>query len=196
MSRPSIFAVRCDMFGIVMVKLLVGEPPSWAAIPRRPPWTWKKRSGHGPFQAGKGRGSCASRCRCEGFGSSSLHADEAGLSAEVGKPRYRFVRGPKGVGQEPEVDQRRLNAVAFLVRRAADGVPHHRYLEAMFEQVTQVGLDADVPGGARQDDLLDAPLAELQHQVVGGRPVDLVRAEDDRFAVEDVRLELLGEVGP
>jgi hypothetical protein len=47
-------------------------------------------------------------------------ADEAGLSAEVGKPRNRFVRGPKGVGQEPEVDQRRLNTVAFLVRRAAE----------------------------------------------------------------------------
>src|SRR5262249_7462191 len=171
MSRPSIFAVRCDTFGIVMVKLLVGEPPSWAAIPRRPPWTWKKRPGHGPFQAGKGRGSCASRCRCEGFGSSSLHADEAGLSAEVGKPRYRFVRGPKGVGQEPEVDQRRLNAVAFLVRRAADGVPHHRYLETVFEQVTQMGRDADVSGRPGHDYLFDAPFAQLWHQVGCGRPV-------------------------
>src|SRR4051794_13618750 len=70
------------------------------------------------------------------------------LPAEVGEPRHHFVRGPEGVGQEPEVDQRRLHAVALLVRRAADGVPHHRYLEAVFEQVTQMALDADVPGGA------------------------------------------------
>src|SRR3954453_14683869 len=108
------------------------------------------------------------------------------LPAEVGKPGHRFVRGPEGVGQEPEVDQRRLNAVALLVRRAADGVPHHRYLEAVFEQVTEMGLDAEVSGRPGHDYLLDASLAELQHQVVGRRTVDLVRAEDDRSTVEDV----------
>src|SRR4051794_14008910 len=94
-----------------------------------------------------------------------LHANDAGLSAGVSKLRYRFLGGPKGVGQESEVNQRRLNAVAFLIRRAPDGVPHHRYLETVFEQITEMGLDADVPGWPRQDDLLDAPLAELQHQV-------------------------------
>lgn len=92
---------------------------------------------------------------------SSPHAGEGGLSAEVGKPRHRFVRGPESVGQEPEIDQRRLNAVAFLVRGATDGVSHHCHLEAVFEQITQMGLDADVPGGAGHDDLLDTPLTEL-----------------------------------
>jgi hypothetical protein len=65
------------------------------------------------------------------------------------------------VCQESEVDQRRLNAVALFVRRTADGVPHHRYLKPVLQQVTEMGLDAEISGRPGHDHLVDAPLGQL-----------------------------------
>src|SRR5262245_61245476 len=112
-------------------------------------WSTSARPKHSalPWPKSENCWSCRSlRLRVVTTFASEL-TDDAGLAAEVSKLRHRFVGGPKRVGQEPEVDQRCLNAVALLVRRATDGVPHHRHLETVFEQVTQVGLDADIPGG-------------------------------------------------
>src|SRR5438105_5152082 len=76
---------------------------------------------------------------------------------------YGLLGRPQGVGHEPEVDQRRPVAVPLLVRRAGRRVPDHRHLEPVLQKVPQVGLDAQIPGRAEEDHLLDPPLPELEH---------------------------------
>ena len=49
-------------------------------------------------------------------------------------------------------------------------------------------LDAEIGRHAREKHSVDAPLAQLEDQVVGLRTIDLVRAHDDRLAVLDVGL--------
>ena len=56
-------------------------------------------------------------------------------------------------------------------------------------------LGAEVGGHTGQDDLVDTALAQLQHQVVGFRAIDLVRTGDDRLAILDVGLVLLQPIG-
>ena len=51
-----------------------------------------------------------------------------------------------------------------------------------------MGLGAQVRRHPGQHDLVDPALAELEEQVVGLGPVDLVGTGDDGFAVLDVRL--------
>jgi len=56
-------------------------------------------------------------------------------------------------------------------------------VETVLEQLAKMALDAQVGGHAGQDHLVDAALAQLQHQVVLLRPVQLVRAADKSLAV-------------
>src|SRR6516162_2172522 len=67
----------------------------------------------------------------------------------------------------------------------------HGDLEALLNELAQMRLDAHIGQHAAEDDLGDSPLAQLQHEVVGLRPEHLVRADDDRLAVVDVRLEAI-----
>ena len=45
-----------------------------------------------------------------------------------------------------------------------------------------------------EDDLADSPLAQLQNQIVGLRPPYLVRTDDDRLPIIDVRFETIQPV--
>jgi len=59
------------------------------------------------------------------------------------------------------------NAVAFFVRRAADGVPHHRYLEPALQQITEMGLDAEISGRTGHDQKHHATgFLELGHELL------------------------------
>ena len=84
------------------------------------------------------------------------------------------------MGQKPIVDHRRLIAVApFGVPRSGSCVLDHRDLEALLEQLAQMGFEAHVRQHAAEDDLADASLAQLQNQIVRLRSPYLVRADDD-----------------
>jgi hypothetical protein len=66
------------------------------------------------------------------------------------------------VGQERIVDQRRLVTVTSGgVPWAGGGIANDRNFEAVFEEVAQVGLDAHIREHAAEDDLGDAPFAQL-----------------------------------
>jgi len=96
------------------------------------------------------------------------------------------------MGEKAIIDDRRLIAVApHRMPWPGGGVLDHGDLEALLEQVAQVGLDADVRQHAAEDDLADPPLAQLQREIVGLWPPHLVRADHDRLAVLDIRLEAL-----
>src|SRR5262249_6805969 len=69
-------------------------------------------------------------------------------------------------------------------------------LETLLEQVAQMRFDTDVGQHPPENDLADAALAQLQHEVVGLRTPDLVRTDDDRLPILDVGLELLEPVRP
>jgi len=99
----------------------------------------------------------------------------ASASAVCPQMLHRLRSRPDGIGDEPEVDERRQVAIAVWNDRRGGRVSDHRDLEALLEQVPQMGLDAKVGGHAREDDLVDAVLAELQRKVVLLRTVDLVR---------------------
>src|SRR5262249_36455599 len=62
-------------------------------------------------------------------------------------------------------------------------------LEALLEELAQMRLDAHIRQHAAENDPADPALAQLQDEIVGLRPEHLVRADDDRLAVVDVRLE-------
>jgi hypothetical protein len=59
-----------------------------------------------------------------------------------------------------------------------------------------VRLDAQVRRHASQDHLVDAPLAQLQHEVVGLGPIDFVWAGDHRVPVLDVAFVLPEPIRP
>src|SRR5215471_18239311 len=96
---------------------------------------------------------------------------------------------------KPKVNERRLYTVTFFIHRSADCIADHCDLEALFEQIAEMCLDAQVSGGACHDYLFDPPLAQLQKHVVGRGTVYLMRAEDHCLAVVDIRLELLRKIG-
>ena len=77
-----------------------------------------------------------------------------------------MVRRPQGMGEKAKIDERGLHAVAFFVDRSANRVADHGDFEAVFEQVAEMGLDAEVAGRAGHDHLFDAPRAQLQEHVV------------------------------
>jgi alkanesulfonate monooxygenase SsuD/methylene tetrahydromethanopterin reductase-like flavin-dependent oxidoreductase (luciferase family) len=96
----------------------------------------------------------------------------------------------RGVREELVVDHRRLIAVApFRVARSSGRVLDHGNLETLFEKVAQMGFDADIRQHPAEEDFSDPAFAQLQDQIVGLRPPDLARADDDRFTVFDIRLE-------
>ena len=104
--------------------------------------------------------------------------------------RDRFVGRPNGMSEKSVIDHRRLIAVAPLrVTRSSGRVLDHGDLETLFEKVAQMGFDADVRQHPAEEDLSDPAFAQLQDQIVGLRPPDLVRADDDRLAVFDIGLE-------
>src|SRR5262249_40784298 len=79
--------------------------------------------------------------------------------------------------------------------RSGRRVPDHCDLEALLKELAQVGFDAQCGQHATKQDLGDPTLAELQNQVIGLWPEDLVRADDHRLAVLDVGLETLKPIG-
>src|SRR5262245_6114207 len=52
------------------------------------------------------------------------------------------------MGEKAKVDERRLYTVAFFVDRSADRVADHGDFKSLFEQVEEMGLDAQVGGRA------------------------------------------------
>src|SRR5258708_30250122 len=76
------------------------------------------------------------------------------------------------------------------------GIFHDCDLEALLEQIPQVTLNTEVSRHARKDHFRDSALAELKHEVVRLRPVNLVWAGNDRVAVVNVRLILWHPVSP
>src|SRR6516162_5755153 len=104
--------------------------------------------------------------------------------------RDHFVGRPHGVGEKSIVDHRGLIAVApDRMPRSGGCVLDHCDLEALFEQLAQMGFDAHVRQHAAEDHL-----AQLQNEVVGLRAEDFVRADDDRLAVLDIGLEPINPV--
>src|SRR5215467_16398099 len=79
---------------------------------------------------------------------------------------------------------------------ASGGIPRDGDLETLLEQVAQMRFDTDVGQHPSENDLADAALAQLQHEVVGLRTPDLVRTDDDRFPILDVGFESLEPVRP
>src|SRR5579859_1117671 len=100
------------------------------------------------------------------------------------------------MSKEPIVDQCCLIAVApFWMTGPCDRILDHGDLEALFEELAQMGLDTHVRQHPAEDDLRDPPLTQLQDQVVGLRAEYFVRADDDRLAVFDVWLESIEPIG-
>src|SRR5262245_1850881 len=100
------------------------------------------------------------------------------------------------MSHEPKVDKSRLVTVAFLVLRAGRRVSHHGHFEAVFQEIPEVCFDTKVSGRAGEDDLLDAPLAQLEYQVIRRRAVHLMRTGHDRVARVKVWLEAFRPIGP
>ena len=71
---------------------------------------------------------------------------------------------------------------------------HHDNLEALLEQLAQMGLHANIGQHAAEDNLVDPPLAKLQNQIVGLWPPHFVRADDNRFTILDIWFEALQPV--
>src|SRR5262245_16214829 len=74
-------------------------------------------------------------------------------------------------------------------------IPCDGDLEALLEQLAQMRLDAHVRQHPAKDAPVDAPLAQLQDQVVGLRTEHPVGTDDDGLAIFDVRLESMEPVG-
>src|SRR5216683_552246 len=93
------------------------------------------------------------------------------------------------------VDHRRLIAVTpYRMPRSSGCVLDNRNLEAFFEKVAQMGLNAHVCQHAAEEDLTHPPFAQLQDEIVGLRAPNLVRADDDRSSVFNVGLEAVQPV--
>src|SRR5262249_34697922 len=103
---------------------------------------------------------------------------------------------PHTVGEKSVVDHRRLITVTpFRMTRSGGGVLDDSNLETLLEKLAQMGFDADIGQHAAKYDLANPALAELQDQVVGLGSPNLVRADDDRLPVFDIRLEPVQPVG-
>src|SRR5262245_27967080 len=63
--------------------------------------------------------------------------------------------------------------------------------ESLFQQIAQVRFDTHVRQHSAEDDLADAALAEMQHEVVHLRIKDPVRTQNEALAVFNVGLEAL-----
>jgi hypothetical protein len=81
-------------------------------------------------------------------------------------------------------------------RFCGGGIGDDRDLEAQFEELTQVALNAQVGRHSCQHYLVDAALAQLQQQVVLLRPIHLVRAADDGPADAQVGLVCSSQSAP
>src|SRR5258708_11021141 len=96
----------------------------------------------------------------------------------------RFFGRPHGMGEKSKVDHRRLVTVApNWMPRAGGRVLDDGDLEAPFKQLPQGRFDAYVRQHPAENDLIDPPFAQLQHQIVGLRPPYFVRADYDRLRV-------------
>ena len=106
-----------------------------------------------------------------------------------------LVGRPEGMRQKSPVDESRFVSRSLLVPRTAGGVPDHRDLKAVLDEIAHMPLDAQIADGACQNDLLDPVAAQLQDHVIGRRIIALMRARDDGFPVEQIGLVALGKVG-
>src|ERR1700754_57609 len=106
-----------------------------------------------------------------------------------------FVRRQHSVSQEPVVDECRRIAIApDWVPGGSCCVHDYSYLESLFDELAHMGFDAHVRQHPAQDDPADPALTQLEDQVVGLRPEDLVRADDHGPPVFDVGLEAVQPV--
>ena len=111
--------------------------------------------------------------------------------------RDDFIGRPHGVGEKSVVDHRGLIAVApDWMPRSGGCVLDYCDLEALFQQLAQMGFDTHVCQHAAEDHLTDAAFAQLQNEVVGLRAEDFVRADDNRLAVLDIGLEAINQSAP
>ena len=86
------------------------------------------------------------------------------------------------MGEKSVVDHRRLVTVApDRMARSGGRVLNDSHLETPFEKLTQVRLNAYVSQHPAENDLIEPPFAQLQHQIVGLRPPNFVRADDDTY---------------
>src|SRR5439155_1877350 len=109
---------------------------------------------------------------------------------------HDFVRRRNSVCKKSEVDERCRVAVApFGMPGGSCRIPCNDDLESLLEQITQVSFDTHVCQHPAEDDLADAVLAQLQDEVVGLRTKHPVRANNDGFAVINVRLKAIEPVG-
>ena len=73
---------------------------------------------------------------------------------------------PDSAGEESEVHQRSEVAIAFGKPWARRGVLDDSDFETLLDEFAHVAFDAQVGGHSRQDDLVHAALAQLEHEVV------------------------------
>lgn len=90
-----------------------------------------------------------------------------------------------------EVQERGMVEVSAGELRPGRGVLDHGDLETLLRELPQVRLDAQIGRHTGEDHLVDAPLPELEHQIVGFRPIHLVRAGHDHVVVLDQVLQRL-----
>jgi hypothetical protein len=90
------------------------------------------------------------------------------------------------VREKPVVDQGCLIAVApFGVPGTCDRILYNGNLEALLEELPQMGFDAHIRQHPAQNNPRYRPLTELQAQVVRLRPKYLMRADDNCLTVFD-----------
>ena len=112
-----------------------------------------------------------------------------------------FVSPPKGIGDHPEVNERREVTVTFRHFRTGGGVADDCYLEARLEQFAHVTFDAKVCRHARENNLVDAYLEESKVAVGTMRASDrraskftTALIQDGLIAMED-KVQKDGENG-
>jgi len=93
------------------------------------------------------------------------------------------------------IDHRRLIAVTpYRMPRSGSRVLYDRNFKALFEKFAQMGFDAYVRQHTAKDDFADPPFSQLQDQIVGLRPPDFMRADDDRLSIFNVGLKTIQPV--
>ena len=83
--------------------------------------------------------------------------------------RDHFVSRPHGVGEKSIVDHRLIAVAPNWMPGSSGCVLDNCDLEALFQQLAQMGFDAHVRQHAAGDHLTDAALAQLENEVVGLR---------------------------
>src|SRR5690349_16433192 len=104
------------------------------------------------------------------------------------EPTDGLDRGPDRTGEEAKIHQRGEVAVPLRQTGTGRGVLDDGDLEALLDEFAQMAFDAQVGGHSREDDLADAPFAQLQDEIVRLGADNLVRRGDHGAPVVDVML--------